>query len=163
MKDERITIMQNKIYKEIYILVILFCLGSIAVKHYLYGFEFQLIATELFILIGQGIYYSVRASMTGLFSSEVELHDRRSRLPMSSKTILIGLLFGAALSLYFGIRSAVLYGEGTAQSLNYFLITFLGAFMIYVPFLAVTMAVSFYISKKKSDAAVEKALKDDDE
>lgn len=42
---------------------------------------------------------------------------------------------GVAISLYFGTRSAIVYGEGTAQSIYYFFLVAAGSLMIYIPLL----------------------------
>ena len=54
--DERIVTAQNKIYREIYFLVMAVCLISMGFKFYQYGFGVDFIYTELAILFLQGVY-----------------------------------------------------------------------------------------------------------
>ncbi|MGN7403579.1 DUF6773 family protein [Cytobacillus praedii] len=156
--DERIINMQNKIYKEIYMIVMVLCLISVAMKYYLYGIDVKLVTTELVILFASGIYYTVRAASLGIFSDEVELHDRNSKVPMSSKNVYIGLGLGVFIGLFFGIRSAIIYGNGLFNSLVYFFIVFIASLMIYLPFFLVLFAGSFSVAAKASKKASEQDL-----
>lgn len=156
--DERINNMQNKIYKEIYMVVNALCLISVAIKYYLYGIDIKLVITELVILFASGLYYTVRAASLGIFSDEVELHDRNSKVPMSSKNVYIGLGLGVMIGLFFGIRSAIVYGNGLVNSLFYFIIVFFATLMIYLPLFLVLFAGSFSVASKVSKKATEQDL-----
>ncbi|KOP79654.1 DUF6773 family protein [Cytobacillus solani] len=156
--DERMINMQNKIYKEIYTIVMILCLISIVTKYYLYGIDAKIVTTELIILFVSGIYYTVRAASIGIFSDEVELHDRNSKVPMSSKNVYIGLGLGVIIGLFFGIRSAIVYGSGLLNSIFYFVIVFFATLMIYLPLFLVLFAGGFSVAKKASIKATEKDL-----
>ncbi|WP_240375994.1 DUF6773 family protein [Bacillus piscicola] len=162
-RDERVTNMQNQIYREMYWVVFAVVTASAVIKFILYGVEFRNVATEFVILIAQGIYYSVRSSQLGLFSAEVEMHDRKKKIPMWKKQLLIGLFLGVGMALYMGIHSAVMYADGTRQSFYYFISVFGVALLIYVPFLAAVMGISYYTAKRQSDKAMKKELDDCDE
>lgn len=156
--DERIINMQNKIYKEIYMVVNALCLISVIIKYYLYGIDIKLVITELVILFASGLYYTVRAASLGIFSDEVELHDRNSKVPMSSKNVYIGLGLGVMIGLFFGVRSAIVYGNGLLNSLFYFVIVFFATLMIYLPLFLVLFAGSFSVASKVSKKATEQDL-----
>jgi hypothetical protein len=66
----------------------------------------------------------------------VELHDKNKKvsLPMNVKQIVIALIAGLGIALFFGMRSSLLYGGG-GNRLNYFLLVFSASFLIYIPFL----------------------------
>ncbi|MFB4165112.1 DUF6773 family protein [Alteribacillus sp. JSM 102045] len=160
VNDERITQAKNQIYKEIHGFVLAMLLISVAIKFFLYGVNINLVATELIILMAQGLYYGIRSTSMGIFSAEVEIHDRNSKWPVRKKHVVIGLATGVILSLYMGIHSAVSYAEGTTQTIYYFGLVFLVSFMIYVPILAALMAVTYFIAKKRSKCAEEKNLND---
>ncbi|MET3506666.1 DUF6773 family protein [Halalkalibacter oceani] len=161
--DERIVHLQNKIYREIYMLVLLICIGSIVVKTIIHGVQLGLVVTELVILFSQGVYYAVRSANLGVFSAEVELHDRESRLSMNKKNIIIGLAVGVVIALFFGIRSAIVYGEGAAQSFSYFGIVFLASLIMYVPVLVLILVISHQAALKRSERAIERELEEDEE
>lgn len=155
LKDERIVNTENKLYKEAYIVAMVICFASIIVKTYLYGFNTSTIGTELLILIVSGFYYSVRTVKLGLYSDEIEMHDRTSRIPMSLKNIIIGIVSGALIALFFGIRSAVLYGNDSNR-IWYFIITFIASISIYVPFYTVIIVLSDAAARRASKKASEK-------
>ncbi|MFC3040463.1 DUF6773 family protein [Virgibacillus xinjiangensis] len=158
MEDERVTAMQNKIYRELYWLVLVICIVSIFLKFSLYGWHLERIYTELAILIGQGSYYTLRVIRLGIYSDEVELHDRKSRWPRRKKEAIIGLLGGVGLSLFFGMRSALVYGEGTTESVSYFFLVFFVSLLIYVPLLAGGIGISHILMKRASDSSAGKQL-----
>src|SRR5699024_9106082 len=89
--DERITNTENKIYKEMYFIVLIICILSVSIKVYVHGFHTKLIYTEIAILLAQGIYYTYRSVSLGIYSNEVELHDRKSKLSYEKKNLLIGM------------------------------------------------------------------------
>ncbi|MFO1446390.1 hypothetical protein KDN24_24930 [Bacillus sp. Bva_UNVM-123] len=156
--DERITHIQNKIYREIYHIVSAISLLSIITKFYLYEINIKLVITELIIIFISSIYYFVRAANLGIFSDEIEIHDRQSTTPMSSKNIYIGIGLGVAVGLFFGVRSAIIYGDGYANSMFTFAIVFLASIMIYLPFFLVVICVPYLAAKKASLKAAERDL-----
>ena len=66
--DERVTNAQNKIYREIYMLVMLVCIISIVTKFILNGYNNDLIQLESFLIFGSCVYYLARSIQMGLFS-----------------------------------------------------------------------------------------------
>jgi hypothetical protein len=163
VKDERITHIQNKIYAEIYILVIVICGVSMGVKHYVYGLYIEDMATELIILIASGVYYVYRSASLGIFSAEMEMHDRKSKRSKQKKNLIASIALGIGIALYFGINSAVRYADGLGQSIYYFLLTAAVSLMIYLPFFIMFLVVGNEIMKRKSEKAINKMLGDDDE
>ncbi len=162
IQDERVINEQNKIYREIYLLIYIVCLVSVVYKFFVYGFEMEHGATEMAIFVVAGIYYGVRASQKGLFSAEVEIHDNKSKWSYQTKTITIGVVVGLLLALFFGINSAYSYADSQLEAIKYFFITFVASIMFYIPFLVLVLAVSYSSAKKQSDKAVEKQLEDDE-
>lgn len=163
MKDERVINLQNKIYREIYILVIIICFISAAIKNYLHGPGSDTLYTEMAILVASGIYYAFRSASLGIFSDEVEMHDRTSKMSMERKNLIKGMTVGIVLSLLIGMRSAILYGEGTGNSIYNFFLVFVVCLMMYVPFFVLLLVVSHTFMKKRSDKAVGKQLDDMEE
>lgn len=162
VKDERITQMQNKIYREMYILVTIICGLSIAVKSFLYGINTETVATELVILFTQGVYYVIRSSGLGIFSAETELHDQHHKTTRARKNVIGGVVFGLAMAIFFGTRSAVVYAETYGTAVSYFVITFLASVMIYIPFFLIFFSGSFAVANSRSERVNEKALNDDE-
>ncbi|HLS08471.1 DUF6773 family protein [Lentibacillus sp.] len=162
-KDERIKNIENKIYKEMYILVILICVISAGIKLYQNGFHLEAVYTEWVIFLGTGIYFSWRSASLGIYSDEVEMHDRTSSMSREKKNLIIGAVIGVAAAVAVGVKSAVSYSDGVADSLFNFLLVFFVSIMIYVPFLVIMMIISHTIMKKKSDKAVTRRLEDLDE
>ncbi|MFD0943756.1 DUF6773 family protein [Savagea faecisuis] len=71
IQDERITNLQNKIYREIYVFVLVICSGSMVLKVIFGKGGFENLGTEMIILITGAIYYLVRSTNLGIFSEEV--------------------------------------------------------------------------------------------
>lgn len=158
--DERVVNIQNKIYREIYVLISAICMLSAAIKFYLYGVGKGIAYTEIIILVASTIYYFTRSASLGIFSDEVEIHDRNHKTPMSSKNVYLALALGVCASLFFGVRSALVYGEGFLNSLYYFGIVFVAAFAIYLPIFIIIFVIPFILAKKASLKASEKDLID---
>lgn len=145
--DERIVNTQNKIYKEIYTLVMLICLLSVIVKFLALGTDTSVI-TEVVIMLASSLYYLIRSVSLGVYSDAVEVHDRSSKFKMSTKNIVAGSTLGLGLALFFGLRSASLYADGTTQSLWYFILVFTVSLMIYAPvFLLLTFGLHMAANK----------------
>jgi hypothetical protein len=150
LMDERIINTKNKIYKEAFIIVMAMCVISIAVKHYFYGYDFKQFATEVAIIAVSSLYFTIRSVLLGLYSDEVEMHDRNSKTPMSIKNIVIGVSSGVLLALFFGIRSSILYAQGILQRVVYFVIVFITCLMIYCPFFITIVIIPYLIGNKAS-------------
>ncbi|CDI49487.1 DUF6773 family protein [Clostridium tetani] len=152
--DERIENIKNKIYKEISILVMLVCTISIIVKYSMYGQNIKLVATELLIMFSTSVYYVVRIVYLGIYSDEVEMHDRTSKISMNTKNIIIGLVIGISIAIFFGFRSALLYGTTPSIRVQYFSIVFIVSILIYLPFFIIFLtfqhSIANKISKKQS-------------
>ncbi|KPB04569.1 DUF6773 family protein [Bacillus sp. CHD6a] len=162
VEDERIVTAQNKIYREIYFFVMAICLISIGFKFYQYGFGVSSIHTELAILILQGAYYTARGASMGVLSDEVEMHDRKSKVPMKWKTLFWGGASGVILAIFFGLNSAFNYADTTAQAYSYFFMVFFVSLMIYIPFLVLLSGSTFHAAMNRSKKAAEKELDEDE-
>ncbi|MDX6152740.1 DUF6773 family protein [Marinococcus sp. PL1-022] len=134
-KDERVEQAKNQIYRELYIVVAVLCFLSIIIKQFVNVAVYSSITAEIAILLITSLYYMVRGWQLDIFSAEREMHDRRSRIPMTAKNFIYAGIGGVAISLYFGMRSAVLYAEGTGQTIYYFFLVAAGCLMIYIPLL----------------------------
>ncbi len=156
--DERITNAQNRIYREIYFIISAICLISIFTKFFLYEISVKLVITELIVILVSSIYYMVRAASLGIFSDEIEIHDRNSRTPMSSKKIYFCLGIGVVAGLIFGVRSAIIYGDGYLNSIYTFAIVFFASLVIYLPFFLVIIVVPYFAAKRASQKVSEKDL-----
>lgn len=150
-RDERIEQIKNSIYREMYWLVNAIAGISIITKLIL-GMDIQSMLTELVIVTAASLYYLFRIVQKGIYSDEVEIHDHNSKLPMSVKQMLIGIGIGIVVALFFGIRSAVLYGDKKGE-IETFLIVFLASFMIYVPFLLLYAVIAHASANKLSRIA----------
>lgn len=149
--DERVVNTQNKIYKEIYTLIMLICLLSVIVKFVAMGTDTSVI-TEVVIMLASSLYYLIRSVSLGVYSDAVEVHDRSNKFKMSTKNIVAGSAFGLGLALFFGLRSATLYADGTMQSLWYFILVFAVSLMIYVPvFLLLTFGLHTAANKASTN------------
>lgn len=162
LQDERVVTEQNKIYREIYTLIFIICLISLGAKFYLYGVSITNVMTEWIIFLVAGVYYSIRAVQKGLFSSEVEAHDNKSKWSYQTKTIVIGIIFGMTIGIVFGANSAYSYADSTSQAVYYFFLTFLVSMMMYIPVFVVFLVVSYSIAKNRSDKVVDKQLEDEE-
>ena len=148
-EDERIRNIVNKFLKEAYFLAVIIALLSICIKYYLYKVDSDLVITELAVIIIPTVYYWIRMISSGIYSDSIEVHDRVSRLSMSKKNIIFGLTIGLVLSMYIGLQSSIIYGNGD-NSIYYFLIIFLVSIMIYIPFFVSIIFISDLISRKVS-------------
>lgn len=158
--DERIINSSNKIYKEVYILVIIIVLISIIIKLSINGLDYKSVISEFLILIIPSFYYVIRIIQLGIYSDSVEIHDRKSKISMNIKTILIGLGTGIIMALYFGIRSSIVYGD-ESNRVWYFFLVFITSFMIYCPLLAGGIALTNYIANNFSKKV--NSTKDEDQ
>lgn len=87
--NERLENVRNKIYKEIHRIIMAICLVSLIFKIFILGTRTEGVVLELLILFVSGVYYLARSIFLGLYWDEVELHDRKSGISMSNKTIFM--------------------------------------------------------------------------
>jgi len=152
--DERIENIRNKIFKEMYYVVMTICLISVFFKMYKFGIGESALMEEaileLVILIVGGVYFLARSIFLGVFWDEVEIHDRTSKTPMSKKTIFrsVGLAF--LIAIIMGINSAVSYADSTSQGLWYFIQVLFVSLMIYLPILLILFGGIYMLAKKIS-------------
>ncbi|WP_087974787.1 DUF6773 family protein [Oceanobacillus rekensis] len=162
VKDEWVINTRNKIYAEVYVLVVVLCSISAIVKYFVYDLNMEHVLTELIILITVGIYYLYRSIRLGIFSAEVELHDRKNKWSMQKKNLFMSVGLGIGIALFMGINSSVRYADGVQQSIYYFLITGFGSLMIYLPFFVVILVAGNEMAKRNSDRAMNKMLDNDE-
>lgn len=153
--DERIENTKNKIYKEAYVFIMAICFVSIVVKYYLYGNTTKQVITELLVIFLSALYYGIRSVWLGIYTDEIEVHDRTSKLPLSTKNIILGLVVGIAIAIFFGIRSSILYGN-SSNRLWYFIIVFLASIMMYCPFLIAFIAIGDSAARQASKKITQK-------
>ncbi|WP_101842496.1 DUF6773 family protein [Halobacillus sp. Marseille-P3879] len=161
--DERVTILQNKIYRELYTLVVMICGGSLVYKIFQGEASTGNIWLEMVILVAGGIYYLARASHLGIFTDEVEMHDRSSRIKLNTKNLILSLSLGAGISLFFAVRNSLKYGEGTMETTIYFFLILITSFAIYIPVLFGLIVVPSLIAKQKSERMNERDLESADD
>ena len=152
--DERIENIRNKIFKEMYYVVMTICLISVFFKMYKFGIGESALMEEaileLVILIVGGVYFLARSIFLGVFWDEVEIHDRTSKTPMSKKTIRrsVGLAF--LIAIIMGVNSAVSYADSTSQGFWYFIQVLFVSLMIYLPILLILFGGIYMLAKKIS-------------
>ena len=154
--DERITHTRNMLYKETYFVVVLICFASMLAKNIYYGQNVSMITTELVLLVVTALYYGIRSIKLGIYSDEVEVHDRKSKLPMNMKNVIWGLCLGVVLATWFGINSSVNYAEGTLQSIWYFILVFFVSLIIYIPIFLIVIVMTHNLAYKVSKKATRK-------
>lgn len=160
--DERITQMKNKIYAEVYILIMIISSISAITKHFIYDLPIGQIATELIILLVSSIYYGYRSISLGVVSAEIEMQERKSKWSYRKKNVIIAITIGIGFSLFFGINSAVRYAAGIEQGIYYFLITTGVSLVIYLPFFILIIVIGNEFVRRKSERAEENLLIDGD-
>ncbi|WP_241481489.1 DUF6773 family protein [Mesobacillus campisalis] len=159
-KDERVENIKNKIYKEIYILIMVLSFISIAVKFITIEMSLRVVLFEWIVILVSSLYYSVRTTFLGIYSDEVELHDQTSKVKMSKKNLMGGIALGVVLALIFATNSAVNYADSSQQAISYFLLVFFVSFIIYVPLFGGVNAIIHSAAKRKSEQMNQKNLDD---
>ncbi|GAB6929079.1 hypothetical protein JCM10914A_30620 [Paenibacillus sp. JCM 10914] len=141
-EDERIVNLKNKIYKEVYILIMIICSISVIIKSFALH-PTESVWLELLIMLSGSIYFGIRSVALGIYSDEVEVHDQRNKMSFSKRTALWGLAIGIILALYFGIRSAVLFGnDNSSTEIKYFFMVFFVSLILYIPlFVGVNLVI----------------------
>ncbi|MFJ5765873.1 DUF6773 family protein [Lysinibacillus sp. NPDC093210] len=158
--DERVKNLQNKIYKEVYVLVMIVCSISILIKFFKMGVSLDNVLTEWLIIFISSVYYYVRTAYLGILTDEIEVHDSNSKVKLGTKNVLFGVVFGLVFAIILGLNSAFNYADSTQQAIEYFFVVFLVSLLIYVPFFAGFLGLSYMAAKKKSDQVVQKNLED---
>ncbi|MGV3487160.1 MAG: DUF6773 family protein [Tuberibacillus sp.] len=148
--DERIEGIRNKVYKEAYILTTVICFISIIVKHFIYGPSLSKVAVEISILVVGSLYCLVRSAALGIFSDEIEIRQRQSKMPMSVMNLLAGIALGVAMALFFGIRSAILYSDHGNDIVIFFMVFFV-SLLIYTPVFMAVLLIPYILAKKTSE------------
>jgi len=158
--DERVKNLQNKIYKEVYVLIMIVCSISILIKFIKMGVSLDNVLTEWLIIFVSSAYYYVRTAYLGILTDEIEVHDSNSKVKLSTKNIIYGMAVGLLFAIIFGLNSAFNYADSTKQAIEYFFVVFLVSLIIYVPLFAGFLGLSYMAAKKKSDQVVQKNLED---
>lgn len=146
--DERVENVRNKIYKEMYYVIMAICLVSALFKLYKYGAGSGELYLEFVILVAGGLYYLARSIFLGVFWDEVEMHDRTSKTPMSKKTILGSVALALLISIFMGLNSAISYADGSSQGVWYFVLVSFVSVMIYLPILLLFFGGIYLLVKK---------------
>lgn len=156
VEDERIVHMKNKIYKEVYILIMSICAISTLVKSFMQS-DWKSSLLELVIVVAGSLYFSIRSVFLGIYSDEVEVHDSRSKISLSTRNMLWGMGCGVFLALFFGIRSAILFGDGSwSTGLWYFFLVSFVSLVMYIPLFAGGSVIVHQFANKASQRMSEK-------
>ncbi len=158
-RDERVEAAKSQIFRELYYLMMGFAGISVIVKSILYPDNWKASFFELLLIIISSVYYILRSVQKGLYTDEIEVHDQQNRRSMSRKNMLIGLGAGIALSLFFGFRSAILFG-GEGTTIRYFFLSFIASLMFNIPFLVGALVLVDQLARK---ASLRNSKKQDDE
>ncbi|RRN73924.1 hypothetical protein EI200_04390 [Peribacillus simplex] len=148
IKDERVEHVRNKIYKEMYHVILAICLVSALFKLYKYGAGSGELYLEFVIIVAGGLYYLARSIFLGVLWDEVEMHDRTSKTPMSRKTIFGTVALALIIATILGVNSAVSYADSSSQGLWYFVLVSFVSVMIYLPILLLFFGGIYLLAKK---------------
>ncbi|AMM94465.1 hypothetical protein UP17_19895 [Peribacillus simplex] len=148
IKDERVEHVRNKIYKEMYHVILAICLVSALFKLYKYGASSGELYLEFVIIVAGGLYYLARSIFLGVLWDEVEMHDRTSKTPMSRKTIFGTVALALIIATILGVNSAVSYADSSSQGLWYFVLVSFVSVMIYLPILLLFFGGIYLLAKK---------------
>jgi uncharacterized membrane protein len=157
--DERIQSVQDKIYKEVYYLVLVMCLVSIAIKSLYYGFEAKMLITEAVIILTSIGYFGIKTILLGTY---YEINEEKIKRSSTKKNALVGGFVGVLIAVFFGVRSSIIYAD-QGEKLYYFILVFVAALIIYLPVLLVATVLPDYMANKISKRMSEKQLGDYDE
>ncbi len=161
-QDERVANLQNKIYREMYILIVVICALSVLYKQFLVEGGTQHLWTEIIILLASSVFYVLRSAMLGIFSDEVEMSES-SKLSFNTRNFVISLIIGVGISLFFAIVNSQKYAESTEEAYTFFFVILFGSLMIYIPVLFAIMVLPLAIAKRKSDQVNEQELEEMDD
>src|SRR5699024_2484206 len=163
-EDEWVTQTKNKIYAEVYKLVIAICGISIVVKFLLHAYTVDLHLrndTEILILLVASLHYLHHSIRLGVFAAEEEMKERKGKMSSQKKSVFWSIGAGLAIAIFMGLNSAVNFGEGTGQSVYYFFLVSIGSLLIYLPVMLIIFVAGRAMAKRKSDRVVDHMLKDD--
>ena len=153
--DERIVNAQNRIYRELYIIVMVICIISMIVKSILGRGGLEYVVAEFAILLTGGVYYLVRSARMGIYSEEAEIKSAGSKWNAETKSLIYSggfvLLIGIVLGIVFGLNSALNYSDSPTQAVTYFVLVFFVTIFMYVPFLFLVIYIPHLLAKKKSE------------
>ncbi|MFS0864870.1 DUF6773 family protein [Fredinandcohnia sp. 179-A 10B2 NHS] len=158
--DERVINIQNKIYKEMYLIIMVLSLISVAVKYFTIEFSLRAVMFEWIVILVTSIYYVARSAYLGIYSDEVELHDNNSKMKLSKKNIIYGIALGVILAIIFATNSAVNYADSQQESVLFFISVFFISLFIYAPLFAAVNGITYSIAKRKSEKINQKELED---
>lgn len=147
IKDERIENMQNKFFKDAYLLAVVISVVSMGVKTYIFSYDLRQFLPELAVIIIPSLYYGIRIVMSGVYWAESEMKASNGKLPLTLKNFLIGIAIGVMISLFFGVRSSILYGSD-GNRLYYFLLVFFASMTIYTPVFVMIVVLPDLIGKR---------------
>lgn len=150
VEDERIVNMKNKIYKEAYLLIVSICTLSVIVKSFTLS-DWTSSLPEIAIISAGSLYAGIRSVLLGIYSDEVEIHDSSRKIKFNTRIMLWGIGSGIFLALFFGIRSAILFGDGSLTTgLRYFFLVSLISLLIYIPLFAGVLVLFHQLANKAS-------------
>ncbi|SDN87449.1 DUF6773 family protein [Alkalicoccus daliensis] len=152
-KDERLEMLENKVYKEMMYLVYTVLTLSIIYKYIRYGIgpgEASAVL-EISLLLLLSLYSIVRYKKLQLFVDKAEEYNARHKMKYSTFNMVIGGVIGLGLALLFGINSAVNYADTTAQSIYYFFLVFGVSAVIYMVPLALLSGIVPWLAERKAE------------
>lgn len=135
VKDERIVNAENKIIRTAFFLASFIAVLSIIFKSFS-GYDYRDMIPEIMIILIPWLYYWIKIVKNGIYTDSIEVHERTSRFSVRLIYIITGVLAGLAISVFFGLRSAALYGNDTNR-IWYFTLVFCASLMIYLPFFCI--------------------------
>lgn len=160
-EDEWLVQTKNKIYAEIYVLVVIIAVVSLIVKYFFLQYEFTSVLTELVILLTVSLYYGYRSIYLGVHAAEIEIQERKSKWNTQKRSIIFALVIGVGIAIAMGLNSAIQYAEGLRQSIWYFTLTSFVSLVIYLPLSFLFFVVGNEMMKRKSQKIADKMLLDE--
>src|SRR5699024_3376452 len=163
-EDDWVTHTKNKIYAEVYKLVIAICGITVIVKLFLnaYTADVHLIHdTEIIILLIASLYCLYCSIRLDVSAAEEEMKDRKDKMSSQKKNVFWSIGAGFGIAIFMGLNSTVNFGEGTRQSIYYFFFVSIGSLLIYLPVMLIIFVAGRAMAKRESDRVVDYMLKDD--
>lgn len=161
MEDEWLVQTRNKIFAEIYVIIVLIAAVSLIVKYFFLQTGFISIVTEFIILLVISIYYGIRSVYLGVYAAEMEMKERKGKIFSRKRSIMIAIFIGVGIAIVFGLNSAIQYADGFPQNITYFFITFLASIMIYMPLSFLFIVIGDEMVRRKSKKIAEEMLVDE--